>query len=88
MASLSTTDEIKETSPLYDQYVSQILPTNRWKLKQKLDFEHDGVETHLVEIADHMDGWEHQLAHLMNLRQVPEIQDILATNQDKPALQR
>ena len=75
-------------SPKYQQYSSRILPTNRWKLKEKLDFEHGGVEEHLVEIAEHMVGWERQLAHLMYLRQVPEVKDILAINQDSPQLQR
>ena len=68
-------------------YVDIIPLKNRWKLDKTLDFETDGRENHLIEIADEMTNWENDLVAKLGLKQT-DINDIKVQHRDNPKLQR
>ena len=60
----------KPTQLLLQHYCESIPEKNRHKLNKRLDFEHDGVQKHLGEIADSMDEWEGRVAEELMLAKV------------------
>lgn len=56
-------------------------------LKQKLDYDHNGVDTDLIEIANYMVDWEVKLSAPFELTE-EDVKDIKHEYKDKPALQR
>ena len=48
-------------------YYNRVPAENQWKLDKQIDFEHDGVQTHLGAIADVMDEWEGRVAEALEL---------------------
>ena len=55
---------------LLQHYCDSVPAENRYKLDRELDFEHDGVQKHLGEIADSMDEWEGRVAEELMLTKV------------------
>jgi hypothetical protein len=60
----------------FPSYVSSIPACARPHLELQLDWDHEGVETDLCEIADHMSKWEEKLSAPLGLTRV-EIDDIV-----------
>ena len=58
------------TQLLLQRYCGSIPERNRHKLNKRLDFEHDGVQKHLGEIAGSMDEWEGRVAEELMLTKV------------------
>ena len=56
-------------------------------LDEVLDWDHEGVDKDLMEIAHHMLGWEEQLSSQLGLTQV-DIHDINKIYFKQPELQR
>ena len=50
--------------------MSSLSPAARPHLELQLDCDHEGVETDLYEIADHMIKWEKKLSSLLGLTEV------------------
>ena len=73
--------------PSYQSYVSSLPPPSRPHLEREIDYENDGVDKDLNEIAHHMIDWEEELSAHLELTQV-DIHDIKAIYRDSPALQR
>ena len=72
----------------YQRYIARTPSEKRYILEKKLDYQHDGVEKDLEKIADAFVDWEINLATLLELKQNPDVRDILAVNQTQPILQR
>ena len=68
-------------------YVASLPESARHYLNQALDFDNNGVDKDLNEIAHHMLHWEEELSSYFELT-VVDIHDIKAENSDKPKLQR
>ncbi len=71
----------------YRQYKNSIPDKNRYKLKNKLDFENRGVDEHLVEIAKSMIKWNEDLAIPLGLSEA-EVHTIISDNQNHTTLQQ
>ena len=56
-------------------------------LKKKLDWDNEGVDRDLIEIAYHMLDWEERLCSHLGLTEV-DVHDIKEMNPGRPALQR
>ena len=69
-----------------ETYFASVPPKNRYKLDQKLDFDHDGVQMDLGIIANSMDEWEGDIAEQIQLTR-PEIEDIKRNFPGKLSLQ-
>ena len=71
---------------IYKHHVETISEQNRYKLKEKLDFENE-TEVHLANIADSMINWETKLAPSLGLTEV-DVCDIRSDHQNQAVLQR
>ncbi len=80
-------DAVDRRDSIYQEHVSSIPAGNRRKLSKELDFEHEGLEVHLGEIADSMINWRERLATPLGLSEA-EIHDIIFSNQNQPILQQ
>ena len=56
-------------------------------LKKQLDWDHEGVDIDLCEIAKKMQDWEQKISAHMNLTRI-EINDIKIKYSNQPLLQR
>ena len=56
-------------------------------LEQQLDWDHQGVDKDLIEIAHHMLGWEEKLCSHLGLTEV-DVHDIEKIHSGNPELQR
>ena len=68
-------------------YVSSLPPAALPHLELQLDWDHEGVEKDLCEIAHHMLDWEQQLSTRLGLTPV-DISDTKDMYSNKPELQR
>ena len=75
---------VNRTSPSYEDYVRRIPTARRAELEKKLDYNHHGVDKHLVEIAGVLLEWRALIPHL-NLTPIDE-NDIL--DEHSPSQQR
>ena len=73
-------------APSLADYVSSLPASVRPHLEQRLDWDHEGVDKDLSEIAEDMLGWEEELSTHFELTTV-NIEDI-KTMHSNPVLQR
>lgn len=50
-----------------EDYCDRVPDAIKWKLDCMIDFEHEGVQEHLVKIASSMDEWEGAVATELEL---------------------
>ena len=68
--------------------VNTALPASiRPHLEKLLDWDHDGIDTDLNEIAQHMLDWDEKLSSHLGLTAV-DVHDIKAMHRNNPELQR
>ena len=72
---------------LFDTMVSSLPSSASEHLDMKLDWDNEGVNKDLVEIANQMIHWEEKFSTHLDLTAV-EIYDIKEGNHNKPKLQR
>jgi hypothetical protein len=51
---------------MYEAYLNCIPEKNRWMLEKKIDFQRDGIDLHLEELAEVFEGWD-KIAPLLDL---------------------
>ena len=68
-------------------YLSSLPATALAYLEKQLDWDHEGVDQHLNEIADIMIDWEEKLSTFLGLTEV-QIHDLKEKYSQKPVLQR
>ena len=73
--------------PDIQAYLSSLPPSAHEYLDQELDWDNEGVDKDLCEIADHMLDWEVKLAAPMSLTPIV-MHDIRAKYGHKPVLER
>lgn len=74
-------------APDFKAYASR-LPAGAWPhFKQKLDWDNEGVDRDLYEIAHHLLNWEEKLSTHLELT-ATDISDIRDIHMNNPALQR
>ncbi len=78
MAESNAVDRKRES--IYQKHVSSIPAGNRRKLSKKLDFENEGLDVHLGEIADSMINWREKLATPLGLSK-EDVHAITSDNQ-------
>ena len=72
----------------YQEYVERFIPENKRSiLKEKLDYDHEGVDEDLTMIAGTIVGWEVSLAVKLGFTHI-DVDDIKETYRGKPAEQR
>ncbi len=82
-------DRAKQVPPesIYQEHVNSIPAGNRYKLKEKLDFESGDLDMHLEKIADSMINWREKLAILLGLSEA-EVHVIRCGNQNQDSYQQ
>ena len=70
-----------------EDYLRYLPPAARPYLDKELDWDNDGVERDLCEIADQMSDWETKLAVPLGLT-LTDIHDIKSKHPNQPVLQR
>ncbi len=84
---MAESNAVDRRDSIYQEHVSSIPAGNRRKLSKKLDFENEGLDVHLGEIADSMINWREKLATPLGLSEA-EVHDIIFSNEKQPILQQ
>ena len=71
----------------FSSYVWSLPASARPLLEQQLDWDNEGVDKDLIEIAHHMLDWEVKLCSHLGLTTI-DVHDIKEKNSGKPELQR
>ncbi len=77
---MAESNDVDRKREIYLEHVNSISASNRHKLKEKLDFEHEGSDVHLEKIAHSMINWREKLATPLGLREA-EVHVIMSDNQ-------